>query len=41
MNVADRLTKPLEKDTFNAFRDMLKSINGLGGIYNINAPKMN
>jgi len=39
MNVADGLTKPLEKDAFNAFRDMLKSMNGLGGAYDINAPK--
>ncbi|OQD70487.1 hypothetical protein PENDEC_c023G01592 [Penicillium decumbens] len=25
MNVADGLTKPLEKDGFNAFKDMLKN----------------
>jgi hypothetical protein len=31
LSVADGLTKPLEKDAFNAFREMLRSLNGSGG----------
>jgi hypothetical protein len=33
LNVADGLTKPLEKDAFTAFREMLRSLNGTSGAY--------
>jgi hypothetical protein len=32
-NTADGLTKPLDKDAFGSFKEMLRSLNGFGGAY--------